>query len=64
MKNYTEYANMVVVEHYYTPSMFDTVIYASDSLEDAFEYLYQHELEEEYYVLEIDKVGNATYPIL
>ncbi|EGQ3621619.1 TPA: hypothetical protein PTC11_002444 [Staphylococcus pseudintermedius] len=64
MENYTEYANMVIVEHYYTHSLFDTVVFASESLEDAFEYLYQQNLEDDYSVLEIDNFGNATYPIL
>ncbi|EGQ3982680.1 hypothetical protein GA252_05305 [Staphylococcus pseudintermedius] len=64
MKKYPEYANMAIVEHYYTHSLFDTVVFASESLEDAFEYLYQQNLEDDYSVLEVDNFGNATYLVL
>ncbi|EIW3378587.1 hypothetical protein MCU26_000529 [Staphylococcus pseudintermedius] len=64
MKKYHEYANMAIVEHYYTHSLFDTVVFASESLEDAFEYLYQQNLEDDYSVLEVDNFGNATYLVL
>ncbi|MFB3189928.1 hypothetical protein [Staphylococcus pseudintermedius] len=64
MKKYPDYKNMAVIEHYYTHSMFDTVVYASESSEDAFDYLYQHNLNDDYFVLEIDGFGNAAYPVL